>query len=113
MRTKSKKTMIETHGKVEGEPTMLEQVWGFNESARFGTINEAEYKESIEKMNRPELEDHARRVGVVIVENTARLKSKLLDEFRNYVTYLRRPKAQAKQPVKISPEVAKILAEGR
>jgi hypothetical protein len=107
------KELKETHGKVEGAPTTLEQIWGFNELAKYGTLDEAKYKEQVDEMNRTDLETHARRVGVVIVESSIRLKENLLKEFKNYVFYLRKPATQAKTQPELSKEVKKILSEGR
>jgi hypothetical protein len=111
-----KKKLTESHGKVEGsQPTMLEQVWGFNELSKYGTLDEAEYKQRLDEMNRTDLETHARKIGVVIVESSARLQDKLLQEFRNYVFYLRKPapKVQTQSQGKVSDEVRRILAEGK
>jgi hypothetical protein len=116
------KTMIETHGKVEGEPTTLEQVWGFNAYARYGTLSEAEYEQSLREMNRSDLENHARKVGVVIVESSVRLKDKLTSEFHRYVASLEKSpsttstntKREGPIPKNTLPEdVRNILAEGR
>lgn len=113
---KNKKPIIESHGKEElTQPTLLEQVWGFNELAKYGTVNEADYQRQIDEMNRTDLEDHARRVGVVVVESTARLKGELIKAFANYVYYLRKPapKPPKAENGKINDEVRRILAEGR
>jgi hypothetical protein len=113
MRT-SKLKPIEAHGKIESEkPTTLEQCWGSNEMAKYGTINEQEYAAQIEEMNSTDLHAHARKVGVVVVESVARLRTNLLSEFRSYVTYLHAPATQASAPTKSSKEVQAILNEGR
>lgn len=83
--------------------------------AKYGTLDETVYRQQVEEMNRTDLENHARRVGVVVLESTARLRDSLLTEFRRYVTFLRKPV----QPLKstshptIPDEVRKILQEGR
>ena len=112
----SKKVKIETHGKIEGAPTTLEQVWGFNEYAKYGTLDEEEYSAQVVEMNRTDLETHARKVGVVVVESTARLRDNLVREFRRYVTYLRKPETKAVDSTShptIPDDIKKILAEGR
>jgi len=111
-----KKTIIETHGKVEGEQfqhTLLEQVWGADDLSRYGTLEESDYAKRIDGMTRSDLEAHARQMGVVIVENSLRLKDKLVGEFRNYVALVRKPVAQSKTPIKASEAAMKVLAEGR
>lgn len=107
------KPLIETHGKVDNtQPTTLEQIWGFNELAKYGTTDEAVYAEQLQNMNRTDLEAHARRVGEVIVEDSSRLRERLVRSFRAYVASLRRP-VLPKQEINLTPEVKKILAEGR
>lgn len=110
----SKKTQpIETHGKVEStQPTTLEQVWGFNELSRYGTLNSSEYEKQLKDMTRSDLESHARKVGVVILENSERLRGALLKEFTSYVVSLRKP-AAIQSNTQLTPEALKVLREGR
>lgn len=109
-----RKPIIETHGKVEGKPTTLEQVWGFNDLAKYGTRDETTYRSQIDEYNRTDLEQHARRVGVVIVESTARLKEKLVTEFKSYHSLLNKPMSDIPLAKgEVSNEVKRILAEGR
>lgn len=110
------KKQIEVHGKVESpdlKPTTLEQVWGYNEMSRYGTKSESEYEQSLLGMNRPELESQARKMGVVVVENSERIRGKLIAEFRQHFASLQKPVNPPAYPQKISDEVRKILAEGR
>jgi hypothetical protein len=110
----SEKTIIETHGKVESTvPTMLEQIWGYNELAKYGTKDEEVYRNQISDMNRTDLEAHARRVGVVIVESTGRLRENLLKEFRIYFNNLSHPAPLPKAQPNITAEVQRILNEGK
>lgn len=111
---KGMKPMIETHGKVEEEGkeyTMLEQVWGFNEMSKYGTKDEVEYRQQLDDMNRIELESHARRLGVIAVEDSLRLKDRLVSEFHKYYTYLQKPVVN-KQPVdkSVEAQVRRLLA---
>lgn len=110
-----KKPVIETHGKVEDkfEPTLLEQVWGRADISRYGTLVEEDYTKRIHNMTRADLEAHARQMGIVIVENTMRLRDKLLSEFRQYAASITKP-LQAPRPItSISEQAMKVLAEGR
>jgi hypothetical protein len=121
-----RKKIIETTGKIEDLPdkpyiSTLEQAWGtFNEKARYGTVDRQEYERKLADMNRPDLESHARTLGVVIIESTSRLRDRLLYEFDSYMASIRGPTrlvTGASKNGKISPtiseEVRKILAEGR
>ena len=113
---KDNKKVIETHGKVESvEPTTLEQVWGFSELSRYGTENEKDYEAKLKDMNRSDLETHARRMGVVVVESSGRLRDNLLRDFRTTYAAMHKPKIEGRTTVgvKIDPEALKVLAEGR
>lgn len=112
---KQGKKLIETHGKVESnQPTTLEQVWGFNEMSRYGTMDANVYDDQIKEMTRSDLENHARKMGVLIVESSSRLLEKCRQEFSNYVMLLRKPaEAKTKIKTKFDPAALKVLAEGR
>lgn len=109
--------MIETHGQEETspkkQPTSLEQVWGFDGMEKFGTSDEGQYNKRLEDMNRPELETHARMMGVVIVESSSRLKDKLMTEFRQHQSLLNKPASTAHPTIKVSEAAMKVLAEGK
>lgn len=114
------KTRIETHGQVEEpvkqkfQPTLLEQVWGADNQARYGTDEEEVYFKQVTEMTRSDLEAHARKMGVVIVEHTPRLRDKLMQEFASYVSFSRKPaSSMSLGPLKITDEAKKVLQEGR
>jgi hypothetical protein len=115
-----KKKIMETHGKEEApkqeklQPTLLDQVWGADDTSRYGTLDESVYNKTLEGMTRADIEAHARRMGVVIVEHTPRLREKLLNEFRSYAALVRKPiSTVANRNAKISDAAQKVLAEGR
>ena len=119
-----KKHVIETHGQVDTlttQPTMLEQVWGYNDLSRYGTKDPQVYGAELDGMTRSDLENHARQKGEVIVESTARLKEKLLTRFRSYVALLDKPLPQkidhsatkASVLEKARADALKTLSEGR
>lgn len=112
---REKKPVVEAHGKEDStQPTLLEQVWGFNDLSKYGTLDEAAYQRQLDEMNRTDLESHARKVGVIVVESTARLKGELVRAFANYVYYLRKPAPTAPtSKTEVTDEVRRILAEGR
>jgi|WetSurMetagenome_2_1015567.scaffolds.fasta_scaffold539404_2 hypothetical protein len=112
--SRTKKPVIETHAKEETfAPTLLEQVWGSTDLSRYGTLNEPEYITQVESMTRADLETHARKMGVVVVENSLRLRDKLISEFRNYICQLQQKPAITKSNTKVSDAALKVLAEGR
>jgi hypothetical protein len=114
-----KKHLIESTGKVEepiGEkyqPTTLEQVWGgANHLARYNTLKQNEYYETLASMNRPDLEREARRIHIPVVEQTDRLIDNLKKEFNAFLASLKIPKT-IKTHSKISKEAQSILNEGK
>lgn len=112
---KNRKTVVETHGKDEQsiEPTLLEQVWSQVDISRYGTLIESEYMQRINQMTRADLETHARQMGVVVVENSFRLRDKLLAEFRGFVALINKPKIAPRSNFKINDAALKVLSEGR
>jgi hypothetical protein len=112
----SKKKLIETHGKDDSatEVTMMDQLWGGgDELLKYGTLSFADYSEKVDEMNRPALEEHARKLGLIVVEDTRRLKESLKKEFTHFINHLRKPAPTPIKPHDISDTAKKILAEGR
>jgi hypothetical protein len=108
------KKQIEAHGKIDSDsPTMLEQIWGFNELSKYGTLDEEEYKKTLTELSKGDLQSHARDMGIVPIDNAERLLQNCLREFRNYVTYLKKPTIAAVRPKAPSKAIKDILAEGR
>ncbi len=110
----SKKKFIETTGKEQGgEPTTLEQIMGFNELARYNTMEASVYENQLTEMNRTDLEQEARRVGLAIIpEDNLRLRNGLKQEFIAFVSTLRKPR-NITRPISLSKEAENILKEGR
>lgn len=109
----NKKQLIETNGREESfEPTNLEQIMGFNELNRYNTLDASVYEMNLSEMNGVDLQDEARRVGAMILEDPVRLRNSLKKEFEGYIASLHRPRIKSK-PIVITKEVADILKEGR
>ena len=107
-------SLSQTHAKVETkELTSLDQIWGFNELSRYGTLDENEYQQRLINMTRSDLENHARSMGALVVESSDRLRDLLLKQFRAYILSLNKPVSQNPAKKKLSPEAEKILREGR
>ena len=106
---------FECHGKDEEtfQPTLLEQVWGESSTSKYGTLDAAEYEKRLSEMTRADLEAHARQLGVMITENTQRLRDKLMGEFRTFASLVRKPTIKPQPPIKGSEAAKKVLAEGR
>jgi hypothetical protein len=113
-----RKSKFQTHGALDQDkPTTLDAIWGgTNELAKYGTLDEDEYKNQLSEMTRADLEAHARRVGLVPLPDSERLRKNLIREFQSYAAYLRQPAAAVKRavpPQKVSKKVQSILNEGR
>ncbi len=110
-----KKKQIQTNGQVQDDkPTTLDEIWGYNAHAKYGTTDEDKYKEELNGMDRADLESHARLVGVTIPEGLDRLKGNLIRAFRVHVHSLQRPPPPLRTaPVKMDKTLEKILAEGK
>jgi len=113
----AKKKLIETTGQEPiTRPTMLEQVWGYNDLSRYGTKDVSVYREQLTEMNRSDLESHARRLNIPVVETTDRLKKNLIQAFESYVAALDKPAPMITKiapSAKMAKEAEKILSEGR
>jgi len=106
--------MSQTHGKVETyQPTTLDQIWGDSGLSKYGTMEEDVYANQLKDMNKADLQAHATKVGLVPVDDRERLTKRLMHEFKLYVSAYRHPAAKATAKTPVSPEVAKILSEGR
>jgi hypothetical protein len=96
----SKKTnkldnLSQVHGKEEEdqkfEPTTLDQIWGDDGTARYGTMNIEEYKAEIDQMSRTDINAHAADLGVIPVEDRTSLEKRLTEEFTRHVNSYRKP----------------------
>ncbi len=111
---KKRTPQFETHGQVDSDaPTNLEQIWGYNELARYGTLDEKEYQGRLDEMNRTDLESHARAIGLVPIHDTTRLKKNLIREFQSFTVSLKKPVQSKLAPKTPTKEVDAILKEGR
>jgi len=110
------KEMSQTHGMVEGkkyEPTTLDQVWGDDGLSKYQTMDAAEYESKVENMPLADLKEEAIRVGLLPVDNAEMLKERLLRQFNVHISSYRKPVENPQQAHKVSPEINKILKEGR
>lgn len=111
---KSVEEMSQAHGKVENtQPTTLDQVWGDTGMMKYGTLNLDEYKKAIDDMGKSDIFAHAAHVGIVPVDNRDQLTKRLIKEFQKYASAYQKPLEDKKDAPEVSPEVLKILSEGR
>tara|TARA_R100000008_G_C3566101_1_gene159227 strand:+ start:561 stop:965 length:405 start_codon:yes stop_codon:yes gene_type:complete len=108
------KSMSQAHGKQETtEPTTLDQIWGDTGLTKYNTLDEKEYINSLDDMTKSELQAHATKVGLIPVDNRETLKTRLLREFNKHTSSYKKPSMKASKKVKLSPEIKKILSEGK
>jgi hypothetical protein len=108
-----RKKIIQIDGKQEkSKPSTLEQIWGDNGLRRYKTTNQEEYTNYLLGLNKSDLQTHAASIGILPQDNRELLSKKLIKEFRTYVAGYNVPDPIPK-PSKVSPEVLRILAEGR
>lgn len=107
-------SLTQTHAKVEAsKPTSLDEIWGFNPLSRYQTFNESEYESNLKEMTRADLENHARAVGSIIVEDSERIRKELMKLFRAYISSLKKPTPLSTSNLKLTPDAKKVLNEGR
>ena len=111
---KKMKTISETHGKVdEGKPTTLDQIWGDTGLWRYNTMDLSEYKKYLKNLNKTDLQAHAKKVGLIPVDERSILNKRLLAEFKRHVSSYSSLNKSKGEVESVSNEVKKILSEGR
>tara|TARA_Y100000310_G_scaffold120373_1_gene119142 strand:- start:10769 stop:11146 length:378 start_codon:yes stop_codon:yes gene_type:complete len=111
---KKLKTPSQTHGMVEKHQwSTLNQVWGDDGMARYGTLNLEKYQAEIEDLNKTDLMAHAQKLGLIPIDNVKLLKGRLTKEFRRYVSSYKKPATASDDSSEISSSAKKILEEGR
>lgn len=101
----------QTHGKIE-KPVTLEQVWGNDGKAKYGTLDVEEYDNYLKGLVKSDLQAHAVKIGLVPVDNRETLVKRLKQEFAKYVSQFKsRPNLNNSKG--ISKTAKDILSEGR
>lgn len=109
-----KKKLTEINGREETyQPQTLAQIWGETGREKYGTLDLEEYRQQLESMTRSDMEEHARVVGIGIVDGKVRLRDNLIKEFKNHVAMARKPVEVKKVPSKPSAAALKVMSEGR
>jgi hypothetical protein len=95
-------------------PTTLDQIWGEGIDHKYGTSSFEAYQEQIEAMDTAELYEHARKHGVVPVDDKERVRRNLLRAFREHIQSFRQPVQPPQMKLEDLPkDIQRILAEGR
>ena len=109
------KKLKQVDGKVDRKPTTINQIFGDTGLGKYGTMDRSLYESQLNEMNKSDLQTHATVVGLIPIEDRARLVQRLLREFDRHVASFNAPasKTPAKTPVKMSEAVKKLLSEAR
>jgi len=110
------KSLSQTHGKQETDfqPTTLDQIWGDDGVAKYGTLNEEEYNRQIQNMHFSDLRTHAADIGLIPVDDRELLTKRVLSEFRRHRNNYTVPADDVNGPEpEISEKARKILEEGK
>jgi len=119
--TKAKKTtrlesLSQTHGKEETDfkPTTLDQIWGDDGKAKYGTLDEGQYKSRVEEMHFSDLKTHAVDIGLIPVDDRQLLTKRVISEFRRHCNNYTVPADDVNAQVdQVSEKARKILEEGK
>lgn len=122
--TTSKKTtpkkveeMSQTHGKEERPLyTTLEQIWGDTGISKYGTFDEGEYLLGLQNMTKADIQAHANKLGLIPIDNRGELTKRLVKEFVYHKSRYSTIPADIQInniTSELSPEVRKILSEGK
>tara|TARA_Y100000114_G_scaffold154517_1_gene176715 strand:+ start:155 stop:553 length:399 start_codon:yes stop_codon:yes gene_type:complete len=116
-KVKKVEDMSQTHGKEE-KPlyTTLEQIWGDTGISKYGTFDENEYAGELKNMTKSEIQAHANKMGLIPIDNRNELVKRLMKEFIYHKSKYSTIPAEIQInniSAELSPEVRKILSEGK
>ena len=110
------KDIKQAHGKDESKPTptTLDQIWGDDGVWKYDTLDEQKYKSYVNGLTWSDLRTHASHHGLVPVGDRKELEIKLINEFKQHSSsYNVKTTSSDSSQDGVSPEVKKILEEGR
>lgn len=105
--------MSQTHGKLENiEHKTLDQIWGDTGSNKYPSLNEKEYVNFINDMNKSDLQAHANKIGLVPIDDREVLTKRLVSEFRKFISTFNIPK-RLENEVNLDKKSKDVLSEGK
>ena len=111
MKTKSKK---QAHGKKQTfEPTTLEEIVAGKKGSIYQTQDLSEYIAYIRTLDKADLRIHARKVGLVPVDNRIQVERELISRFRSHIFSAPPKKTKTNLGAKENSELYKLLESGR
>lgn len=94
-------------------PQTLDQVWGDTGISKYNTLDIETYASKINGFTRTDLQNECLRVGIGYNDNIPLIRKRLIAEFKSHVNLYKVVPDQLASDVKITPEIQKILDEGR
>jgi hypothetical protein len=105
--------LSQTHGKLEDtQYKTLDQIWGDDGSSKYKTLNLDDYLNYLSELNKSDLQDHAKKIGLVPVDNRETLTKRLASEFKKYMSMFRLPK-NSTNLVNLDKQSKDVLSEGK
>ena len=105
--------LSQTHGKTEEKEYLtLEQVWGDDGLSKYKTLDENEYLEFLNQLNKTDLQAHASKIGLIPIDNRDSLTKRLIKEFKKHVALYKAPKSN-KTKIKLNKDASDILSDGK
>ena len=105
--------LSQTHGKLEdSQYKTLDQIWGDDGSSKYKTLNLDDYLNYLSELNKSDLQDHAKKIGLVPVDNRETLTTRLASEFKKYMSMFRLPK-NSTNLVNLDKQSKDVLSEGK
>ena len=105
--------LSQTHGKLEDtQYKTLDQIWGDDGSSRYKTSNLDDYLNYLSDLNKSDLQDHAKKIGLIPIDNRETLTKRLEAEFRKYMSMFKLPK-NLDHSVSLDKKSKDVLSEGK
>lgn len=110
-------SLTQTNGQAVEEkkpiPRTMDEVWGYDGLSRYKTTDLSVYEGQLKEMTKADLQNHAMKLGEAPIDDYPRLKKHLINVFlRHRANYAKKPEPVGK-PKELTPEVRRILAEGK
>ena len=116
----TKKVKLEDMNQTDGmaqednfEASTLNQVWGDDGTSKYKTLDIDTYEKVLGNMSKSDLKNEAIRVGLLPIDNTQQLRSRLIREFNAHVASYKKPTESSGKVQLYDDEVMKILGEGK
>ena len=105
--------LSQTHGKLEDtQYKTLDQIWGDEGSSKYKTSNLEDYLTYLSDLNKSDLQDHAKKIGLIPIDNRETLTKRLEAEFRKYMSMFKLPK-NLDNSVSLDKKSKDVLSEGK